>query len=604
MIDESIDVTRSGERGTALVMVLLILALLLTLVMASSLTAISESGVSNTYGTQTIALQAAESGLNHAASLVMNFTPTTTGITADFTGLLALRSNTTSLIDNEGKPPFPMSAADFMAGSQMIVATDATGQPIYVNGALAPATEANGYALRDASNNVVAGAFYSVRLIDDQPTGTATPSVPNFNPGSTYSEVTSPNGNNPAIDKNNRVVIYSTGRYGNASVTLEGWIAFLPYPALSAEGNIQVSGNTMVNGIYGGVHSNANLILAQGGGNNWWVEQTFTATNQIVGDATGHVGGFFGGGQEPLYIPPFVTTAPLTTGGPKTNPRLQEFLIRKADRILMDPNYADGAHGSNEFESGSGNGVVKTQSLSTLARRLNIPYQMFVNAIDADPDRGNRIQQPSAIALEVTRDNAGTATSVVKRTPSEVGWAYSGTTNASWGIDTNANGLLASGKTYYVIGMDNYSSNLPNGGNVSLTGNVGSSTQALRVTILASGSIQIAGTPNITANLENLSTTLLPPFVSPNMLMVAVQDIKVTGDNNSAIKFTGVSFAGEQVELSSSGDINGQVISLSNPNVPGTPVSINNISGRFTLTLNDGKSIGRVKLYSWRQIKR
>ena len=114
---------------------------------------------------------------------------------------------------------------------------------------------------------------------------------------------------------------------------------------------------------------------------------------------------------------------------------------------------------------------------------------------------------------------------------------------------------------------------------------------------MATGSIEIDGTPNITANLKNLETPFLPPFIKINLLQVAVQDIKITGDNNSAIKFTGVSFAGEQVELSSSGDINGQIIAFSNPHVN------NSISGRFNLTFNDGNSIGRLRLFSWRQIK-
>jgi hypothetical protein len=121
---------------------------------------------------------------------------------------------------------------------------------------------------------------------------------------------------------------------------------------------------------------------------------------------------------------------------------------------------------------------------------------------------------------------------------------------------------------------------------------------------MATGSIEIDGTPNITANLKNLETPFLPPFIKINLLQVAVQDIKVTGDNNSAIKFTGVSFAGEQVQLSSSGDINGQIIAFSNPHVTNTPVVDNSISGSFTLTFNDGNSIGRLRLFSWRQIKR
>jgi hypothetical protein len=474
-----------------------------------------------------------------------------------------------------------------------------------------------GYQLRSATINpvtgspaVVPGAFYRVSLIDDEPTtSTASVKVPNFTPG-TYRE----NDNNAAVDKNNRLVIYSTGTYNNASVTLEGWIAFLPYPALVANGDITVGGNSIVSGLYGGIHSNSNMLISTGGGNNWQVEQTFTASGQINGDPTGHVGGFFGGAQEPLEIPAFVTTEPLTEGGPNTNPRIQDYVLRKANRLLIDPSFVDGAHENNPGDtSGTVTGNAATRRLASLAERLDIPYTTLAAALDSDSTT-TKIQQSSASAVLVRRN---TSTGVLEQVSkianlSDTGWSYSGSTNATWGIDTNANGLNASNCTFYVVGRDNYNSSNPggspmNGGNVSLTGNVGSAGAALQISILATGSIQVAGTPNITANMLQVVTPLLPPFASPNILMIAIQDIKVTGDNNSAINFTGVSFAGEQVELSSSGDVNGQIISMSNTDChgsPATPVTLNNISGRFTLTLNDGNSVGRVKLFSWRQIKR
>ncbi|MEW6211863.1 MAG: hypothetical protein AB1631_26140, partial [Acidobacteriota bacterium] len=84
------DKTNRDERGAALIMALLTLALLLAMAMGISLTAISELGVSRTYETQTTALQTAEAGLNHAASLVSNYNG------ADFSSLLQLRPTTLS----------------------------------------------------------------------------------------------------------------------------------------------------------------------------------------------------------------------------------------------------------------------------------------------------------------------------------------------------------------------------------------------------------------------------------------------------------------------------------------------------------------------------
>jgi hypothetical protein len=612
--------SNNGERGAALIIALLVLALLIALTMGISLTAISEMGVTNSYGTQTVALEAAEAGLNHAASLVMNYIPPENSTNPGFTDLLLLRPtgtakdasfiNPSNYLATVYNPFLDANAASFTAGAQMINDEDPN----------------RGYQLRSAKIDpatgqpaLVPGAYYKVSLIDDEPTGITTPSVPNFIPGAGFRETLgSPVGtycNKPNVDLNNRLVIYSVGTYANASVTLEGWVAFLPYPALAANDNITVSGNTSVSGIYGGIHSNANLLIDGGNGNSWYVEQTFTAYGTIQPDpsaAAGHVGGFYGGGQAKLEIPEFVTSEPVTAGGPPTSPRLQDFLIRRADRLLIDPSFADGAHATDPNDTtGTVNGNKATRRLANLAERLGINYADLAAQLDTD-NSAVKVQQNGEAAVEVTRATlAGAVTNVAKMAMADTGWSYSGGTNASWGILTNNNGALAGNKTYYVIGVDNYNNgptsstnpSTPNGGHVVLTGNVGSNGSPLNVTILSTGSIEIGGTPNMTANLINLSSPLLPPFDKPNILLAAVEDIKINGDNNSAIAFTGVSYAGEQVELSGSGDINGQVISLSNTHVAGSPVGYNVITGSFDLTLNNGSSIGNIKLFSWRQIK-
>jgi hypothetical protein len=569
----------SREKGAALIVALLIMALLLAMVMGISLTAVSELGVSRTYSTQTVALQAAEAGLDHAASLVANYSG------ADFTSLLALRPTPLSTDYMAGNNPFVTANANkFAAGCSMIEAQGADP----------------GCQLRDGvTGAAVLDVYYKVSLIDDEPsTSVAEVKVPNFTPGVTYRE----NDADAKTDKNNRMVIYSTGMYANASVTLEGWVAFLPYPAFSANDDITIGGNSQISGLYGGVHSNSDLISVGGA---WSVEQTATASGSLSGTFAGHVGGFYGGGQARLDIPPLVTNAPLASGGPNTTPRLQDFLIRKADVLLLDPGYADGAHETTP----NGNGNAGTVRLTSLATSLNIPYLMLSTALDSDPSKGNNVQQTAAWGVQVTRDSNGNATGVVKVTLSNIGWSYSGGANAAWSIDNNNNGLLAGGRSYYAIGVDNYNlanpaSSTSNGGNIKLTGNVGSNGAPLAVTMFATGSIEVAGTPNLTSNLTGLVTPLLPPFVKLDMLMAAVEDVKVNGDFNSAISFSGISYAGEQVELSGNGSIDGQVIALSNRHITGSPVSANSVTGSFDLTLNNGNSIGRIRLFSWRQIKR
>jgi hypothetical protein len=578
MTDQTMQTRDNGERGAALIMALLTLALLLALTMGISLTAISELGVSSTYSSQTIALEGAEAGLNHAASLVSNYKG------ADFTALLALRPSPLSTDYMTGNNPFvTANAASFATGCVMID----------------PEIPARGFQLRDGvTGAVVPDVYYRVSLIDDEPTtSTAVVKVPNFNPAG-YSEMTGVNPNDAAIDKNNRLVIYSTGTYANASVTLEGWIAFLPFPALSANQNIEISGNAQITGAYGGVHSNGSIVE---NGSGWWVEQTVTATGTLTGDFVGQVGGYYGGNQPPLELPPFVTRDPLVAGDPDTEPRLQDFLIRRADILLIDPNFADGAHSTNENDGGS----PRTRQLKRVANRLNIDYAQLAAQLNDNPAAPS-ITQPNPVAISVTRavsgdyNSAGIPTKLADA--SVVGWAYSSST---WGILTNAAGANAGGHTVYAIGTNNYSNGAPNGGNILLNGNVGQSGPPLAVTMFTTGSIEVRGNVNITSNLLDLPTGFLPPFVTPDILMMAVEDIWVNGDFAANISFTGVSYAGEAVKLSGSGSINGQMIAYNWPNVPTSPVDgLNVVTGNFQLTLNDGDSIGKVKLYSWRQIKR
>jgi hypothetical protein len=269
---------------------------------------------------------------------------------------------------------------------------------------------------------------------------------------------------------------------------------------------------------------------------------------------------------------------------------------------LIDPSFADGAHG--QFPNG--NGAAATQRLTSLAERLNVPYSSLAAALDNDSNNGNNVQQSSAVAITITRPSpgaVGAATLVANL--STVGWSYSA---GKWGISSNS----ASGHTVYAVGVDRNGTNQANGGNVKLTGNVGSNGNPIAVTILTTGSIEIGGNANIVANLTNLQSPFLPPFVQINPLLVAVEDIQIRGDATiPQIEFNGVCFAGEQVDMSGNGSINGQVIVLGNADMSGSAVSWPNgvstrseISGSFQLTLNDGNSVGRIKLFSWRQIKR
>ncbi|HYL97454.1 MAG TPA: hypothetical protein VEZ90_00755, partial [Blastocatellia bacterium] len=406
------------------------------------------------------------------------------------------------------------------------------------------------------------------------------PSVPNFKPSTTWED------GDPTKDTNNRLVVYSTGTYNNASVTLEGWVGFLPYPALVANGNIAVGGNSSIDGAYGSVHANANLSV----GASAYVQQTATATGTYTTSGNPTVGGFSGGGQPSLYVPHFVTTDPLPATTTNTSPRLQDYLIQQADIILVDPGFAAGAN-SNPSSTDAA-----TQRLSNLADRLNVPYASLLSAVGANT---------SETAVEISRNlTLGTATLSPISNVSSVGWSYTGGNNANWSIASTA----ANGHTFYVVGQDNYnlsnpSASTPNGGNVQISGNIGSTGSPLQITMLATGSFTVSGTPNLTANLRNFRTPELPPFAKVDILMAAVEDVKINGDVDGGLVFNGIVYAGEQFYLTGNGKFDGQVISESNPDVSGSPVSANDITGNFTLTLNNGNMVGTVSLISWRQLK-
>ncbi|MFL6212937.1 MAG: hypothetical protein ACJ74J_03485 [Blastocatellia bacterium] len=570
-----------GERGTALVIALLALALMMTLVMGMSLTAISELGVTNTYANQTQAFASAEAGLYHAVNLVRNYT--NAGGDPNFTNLMAERG-TVSTNYLQGNNPFTDSTK-FINGCEMI--TDAVGSDgaVILNGSGVPV----GHPVRDASGNVIAGAYYSVHMVDDEKSSSAAAvKVPNFNPTGTWED------GNATTDANGRVVIYSTGTYGSASVTLEGWIGFMPYPALVAQYDISISGNSEIQGAYGGVHSNRNLIVGNGGGNSWHVEQTATASGIIspsVSAADPHVDGFVGQGQAQLYLPKFVTTAPLTSGGAATSPRIADYIIRRADRLLIDPAYA----------STNRTGETAQQRVNKLEARLNLTTNSLWTVMTTGS--GNPAQEQ---AVSITRDaSTGIGTPSLINSVNSTGWRYNNGGGGYWDVQSSS----VDGHSYYVIGLDNYNLTTPasstaNGGNVKLTSNAGTDNVPIHITILTTGSIELSGNPNFISQMTSVQTlpTELPPFVRPSFLLVATEDVKIRGDA-SVPRFSGVIFAGEQFDLSGNGAIDGQVLGLSNPDLSGSPVSDNSISGSFDLTFNGGQAVGRIMLMSWRQIK-
>ena len=179
----------------------------------------------------------------HAVNLTRNYTgsgPTTAG----FTDLL-LERGTVSTDYLTGNNPFTDSTR-FAAGCVMITDDDASGHAL-----LSANVDMGGNQL------AVPDVHYRVHMVDDEKSSSAAVvRVPNFSPSIAWED------GNAAADTNNRVVVYSTGTYGSSSVTLEGWIGFVPYPAFVAQRDIVVGGNAQIQGAYGGVHSNEDLTCS------------------------------------------------------------------------------------------------------------------------------------------------------------------------------------------------------------------------------------------------------------------------------------------------------------------------------------------------------
>ena len=70
--------------------------------------------------------------------------------------------------------------------------------------------------------------------------------------------------------------------------------------------------------------------------------------------------------------------------------------------MLIDPEFADGAHSTNENDTGS----PTTRQLKNIANRLNIDYALLAAQLDSNPGSGN-VQQSNPVAISITRSVSG-----------------------------------------------------------------------------------------------------------------------------------------------------------------------------------------------------
>jgi hypothetical protein len=114
-------------------------------------------------------------------------------------------------------------------------------------------------------------------------------------------------------------------------------------------------------------------------------------------------------------------------------------------------------------------------------------------------------------------------------------------------------------------------------GNVSISGNTGSAAAPRRMSVLATGSIQIAGTPTIVADHDD------------GILLMAGGDVTIAGNpSGGATNYQGMIYAGAQCAASGNASMFGQLLCANGPQPAGATqlVAGHTVSGNFTLTFD------------------
>src|SRR5262249_50042565 len=203
--------------------------------------------------------------------------------------------------------------------------------------------------------------------------------------------------------------------------------------------------------------------------------------------------------------------------------------------LLIDPGFATGADTSNPPTATD----AATVRLLGLANSVGVNYGALRNEI-IDPTSAQAVTINRTTSPATVRNMQNLLISCNSGQVSDTVWYSSG---GNWGLNNRpaANIIPSSSPsqvspannnayTFYVVGVDNYGSGNANGGNVQITGNVGSSLPGgVELTVFATGSVQLGGTPNMQAHLR-AATPELPPYDKPSILFVCAEDLKSRGD--------------------------------------------------------------------------
>ena len=129
-------------------------------------------------------------------------------------------------------------------------------------------------------------------------------------------------------------------------------------------------------------------------------------------------------------------------------------------------------------------------------------------------------------------------------------------------------------------------------GNVDISGNVGTATMPMQMSIVATGSVKVSGTP------------YLVPATGDSISIVSGGDVWVSGNPaTGATSFEGLIYANAQCYVSGQPSIRGQVLCKDEPTGTGNTeyIATTTITGSATITYGCGGIHSRRRIYSWLQ---
>jgi hypothetical protein len=154
------------------------------------------------------------------------------------------------------------------------------------------------------------------------------------------------------------------------------------------------------------------------------------------------------------------------------------------------------------------------------------------------------------------------------------GWTWnsgSSTWELSWNTPTTPNG------TYYAQT------------DVSVSGSPGSPGTPIQITIIAEGSIDISGNPDLAPH-------------TPELLFVTNEDLSISGGIDTPLSAQGQMLVHEQCSISGNPEIAGQLI-CEDAAAVSTLVTSNTMSGNPTITYNGGLGTAVYNVKGWREIR-